>query len=241
MTRPPLQIDIFTLFPAMFEGPFSESIVRRAVDQGRVQITLHDIRDWTHDVHKTVDDRPYGGGAGMVMMAQPLVEAVEAVLGPDLESTQVLLMSPAGVRFNQSMARDLAGEQRVALICGHYEGIDARVEPILGAVPVSVGDYVLTGGELPSMVIVDALVRLLPDVIRAESIAEESHEGSGVEYPHYTRPMEFRGHRVPEILLSGHHQNIAKWRAGAAAEALRRREDAERAFRDVSGEPDHTE
>ncbi|MBX3071726.1 MAG: tRNA (guanosine(37)-N1)-methyltransferase TrmD [Thermomicrobiales bacterium] len=227
--QPSLHIDIFTLFPGMFEGPFRESIVARAVESGQATIALHDIRDWTHDRHRSVDDRPYGGGAGMVMMAPPVVESVESVLGEDLEKTRILLMSPAGVRFTQGMAREIAGSARLALICGHYEGIDARVETILGAETVSIGDYVLTGGELPAMVIVDAVARLLPGVIRAESTDEESHEGAGVEYPHFTRPVEYRGEVVPDILLSGHHQNIREWRAAQAAEVLERRNQRETA------------
>ncbi len=222
-----VRIDIFTLFPNMFEGPFRESIVARAVEAGQVTITLHDIRDWTTDRHRTVDDRPYGGGAGMVMMAPPVVESVEEVLGKAAEHTRVLLMSPAGVRFGQAMARDLAREDRIALICGHYEGVDARVETILGAETVSIGDYVLTGGELPAMVIVDAIVRLLPGVIRDSSIDEESHSGEGVEYPHYTRPVEYRGEVVPEVLLSGHHQRIRDWRSGQAEDALHKRNQRE--------------
>ncbi|MGD9712646.1 MAG: tRNA (guanosine(37)-N1)-methyltransferase TrmD [Thermomicrobiales bacterium] len=222
-----MHIDIFTLFPAMFSGPFAESIVRRAMDEGHVEIALHDLRDWTTDKHRTVDDRPYGGGAGMVMMAPPVVEAVESTLGEHPESTRILLMTPAGSRFTQQLARSLSTSRRIGLICGHYEGIDARVETILGAEPVSIGDYVLTGGELPAMVIVDAVVRLLPGVIRPESIEEESHSGEGVEYPHYTRPAEYRGHAVPDILLSGHHQKIAEWRQAAAEEIQTRRDGAE--------------
>lgn len=231
-----MQIDIFTLFPAMFDGPFAESIINRAVDAGQVTIAIHDIRNWTHDRHRTVDDRPYGGGAGMVMMAPPVVEAVEATLGDQQMETRILLLSPAGVRFDQAMARELASSSRVAMICGHYEGIDARVEKILGAETVSIGDYVLTGGELPAMVITDAIVRLLPGVIRRESTEEESHEGEGVEYPHYTRPVTYRGESVPEILLSGHHQHIREWRASMAEAAL-----AEREQRESRGRADQTE
>ncbi len=226
-----LRIDIFTLFPGMFAGPFSESIIARAVSDGRAAIEIHDIRDWTTDRHRTVDDRPYGGGAGMVMMAPPIVEAVESVLGDELEQARILLMTPAGARFRQHVAHDLASSERMAIICGHYEGIDERVRIILGAEPVSIGDYVLTGGELPAMVIVDAVIRLLPGVIRTESVLEESHAGQGVEYPHYTRPVEFRGLEVPNILLSGHHQQIREWRATAASDALQERRRLERRLR----------
>lgn len=216
-----LRIDIFTLFPEMFAGPFDESIIKRARAAGRIEIAVHDIRDWAHDRHHTADDTPYGGGAGMVMMAPPIVEAVESVLGDDLPNTRVIIMSAAGRLFRQGIAQELAAARRIALICGHYEGIDDRVAAILNAEELSIGDYVLTGGELPAMVVADAIIRLIPGVIDAASIAEESH-GAGehlVEYPQYTRPAEFRGHRVPDILLSGHHANIARWRR---AEALRR-------------------
>jgi tRNA (guanine37-N1)-methyltransferase len=219
-----LRIDVFTLFPEMFAGPFDESIIKRARAADQVEIAVHDIRDWTHDRHHTADDTPYGGGAGMVMMAPPIVDAVESVLGDDLPRTRIIIMSAAGRLFRQETAHDLAAAGRVALICGHYEGIDDRVASILNAEELSIGDYVLTGGELPAMVVTDAVVRLIPGVIDAASVAEESHSGDEphVEYPHYTRPVEYRGHRVPDILISGHHANIAAWRH---AEARRRTEE----------------
>ncbi len=219
-----LRIDVFTLFPEMFAGPFDESIIKRARAADQVEIAVHDIRDWTHDRHHTADDTPYGGGAGMVMMAPPIVDAVESVLGDDLPRTRIIIMSAAGRLFRQETAHDLAAAGRVALICGHYEGIDDRVASILNAEELSIGDYVLTGGELPAMVVADAVVRLIPGVIDAASVAEESHSGDEplVEYPHYTRPVEYRGHRVPDILISGHHANIAAWRH---AEARRRTEE----------------
>lgn len=218
-TATPLRIDIFTLFPGMFEGPLSESIIRRAIDREKAEIAIHDIRAWTHDRHKTADDTPYGGGAGMVMLAAPIVDGVEAVVGQNLETARVLIMSPAGRLFNQAMARELSRTERIVIICGHYEGIDDRVRTTLKAEEVSIGDYVLTGGELAAMVISDAVVRLLPGVIEAKSIADESHGEGLVEYPQFTRPFEFRGQPVPDILLSGHHAKVAAWRR---AEAIRR-------------------
>ena len=213
----PYRIDIFTLFPAMFDGPLSESILKRASAAGLLDIAVHDIRNWTHDKHRTADDTPYGGGAGMVMKAPPIVEAVEDVLGDDLADTHIAIMSAGGRRYTQRVAAELATKPRLALICGHYEGIDDRVGQILQADELSIGDYVLTGGELAAMVVADSVARLIPGVIAEASIAEESHTMPGVEYPHYTRPVEYRGLTVPEILLSGHHANIEKWRTEQAA------------------------
>jgi len=212
--RSPLRVDIFTLFPAMFTGPLSESIIKRAQTRGLVDIALHDIRDWTHDKHRMADDTPYGGGAGMVMKAPPIVEAVEAVLGGELGSAHIAIMSAGGRRFTQSVARNLSLCSRLVLICGHYEGIDERVSEILDADELSIGDFVLTGGEIAAMAIVDSTVRLVPGVIDAQSIAEETHgaHSAMVEYPHYTRPASYRGREVPEILRSGHHAEIARWR-----------------------------
>lgn len=221
---PALRIDIFTLFPAMFQGPLTESIVKRAIAAGRIAIEIHDIRDWTTDRHRTADDTPYGGGAGMVMKAPPIVEAVEAVLGDDLPTAHIAIMSAGGRSFTQPLAHDLATRGRIVLICGHYEGIDQRVADILGADELSIGDYVLTGGEIPAMVVTDTLIRLVPGVIDAASVADESHghpDTPGVEYPHYTRPVSYRGHEVPPVLLSGHHAQIDQWRR---AEARRRTE-----------------
>jgi tRNA (guanine37-N1)-methyltransferase len=220
-----LVIDIFTLFPAMFDGPFSESIVNRARLNGLVEISIHNIRDWATDKHRMADDTPYGGGAGMVMKAPPIVEAVEAVLGDDLQSAHIAILSAGGRPFSQRIARGLSQTRRLALICGHYEGIDDRVGTILQCDELSVGDYVLTGGELPAMVVTDATVRLVPGVIDPRSIIEESHDPDTpamVEYPHFTRPRAYRGLDVPEILISGHHANIERWRRDRALERTTR-------------------
>lgn len=212
---PALRIDIFTLFPAMFTGPLSESIIKRAQARGRIDIRLHNIRDWALDKHHMADDTPYGGGAGMVLKAPPIVEAVEAVLGNELGSAHIAIMSAGGRRFTQEVARELSTCSRLVLICGHYEGIDERVSELLDADELSIGDFVLTGGEIAAMAITDATIRLVPGVIDAESIADESH-GPGaamIEYPHYTRPASYRGLDVPEVLRSGHHGQIESWRA----------------------------
>lgn len=216
-----VRFSIFTLFPEMFTGPFGESIVRRAIDAGLVDIAVYDLRRWTYDRHHTADDRPYGGGAGMVMMAPPIVEGVEDVLGD--RKARILITSASGKVFDQQCAIELSGESEIVIICGHYEGIDARANDLLGAEEISIGDYVLTGGELPAMVIVDAVTRLIPGAIDEESILEESHQDGLLEYPHYTRPAEYRGLRVPPVLLSGHHAEIANWRRQQSIERTRRR------------------
>jgi tRNA (guanine37-N1)-methyltransferase len=209
-----LRFDLFTLFPTMFQGPLDESIIKRARQRELIDIALHDIRDWATDRHRTVDDTPYGGGAGMVMMAPPVVSAVESVLGDALiaPDTRVIILSPAGRLLDQSLAQELSRSRRLALICGHYEGIDERAAEILQAEEISIGDYVLTGGELAAMVLLDVVARLVPGVIAQESISDESHSASLVEYPHYTRPFDVRGLQPPDVLLSGHHGNIARWR-----------------------------
>jgi tRNA (guanine37-N1)-methyltransferase len=217
--HPLVRFDIFTLFPGIFVGPLDESILRRARDRGIVQIGVHDIRDWANDRHRTVDDTTYGGGAGMVMMAPPIVSAVEATLGPELSRARVLVMSAGGRLFKQPVAEELAASERIAIICGRYEGIDDRAIEILGAEEISIGDYVLTGGELAASVVVDAVTRLVPGVIDAASVAEESHHEGMLEYPQFTRPPAFRGLAVPPVLLSGHHAEIRRWRR---EQALRR-------------------
>ncbi len=212
--------DIFTLFPDMFQGPFSESILKRAQERGLLSIALHNIRESTSDKHHIVDDYPYGGGAGMVMKPEPIFAAVEAVY----QSGPIILLSPQGRLFNQHIARTLAQEARVTLICGHYEGVDERVRELLVTDEISIGDYVLTGGELAAMIVVDATSRLLQGVLGGEkSTLEESHSGGLLEYPHYTRPPEFRGWRVPDILLSGNHAQIARWRRKESIRRTRER------------------
>jgi tRNA (guanine37-N1)-methyltransferase len=218
-----VRFDCFTLFPAMFGGPFDTSIIKRAQDAGLLEIAVHDIRTWTSDRHHTADDAPYGGGAGMVMMAPPIVEGVESVLGDELAKARIIVTAASGHRFTQRVAEELAQEERVVFICGHYEGIDARVTELLNAEEYSIGDYVMTGGELAAMVMIDAIGRLVPGVIQAASIEEESHSEDLVEYPHYTRPVEYRGLSVPPVLLSGHHAQIAAWRHEQALERTRAR------------------
>jgi tRNA (guanine37-N1)-methyltransferase len=212
-----VRIDILTIFPGMFAGagPLGASIIGRAVERGILDLRVHDLRDWTTDRHRSIDDYPYGGGAGMVMKAPPVVAAIEATLGEDTPRTPrvpVLLMSAAGRPFTQAMAHTLAERERFVLLCAHYEGADERAIALAVTDEVSIGDYVLTGGELPAMVITDAVARLLPGVIEAESLAEESFADGLLEYPHYTRPPEFRGLAVPEALTSGNHARIARWR-----------------------------
>ena len=209
-----LLVDILTLFPEAFEGYLRHSIIGRAVENKCVEIRLHDIRDYTHDRHHTVDDYPYGGGAGMVMKPEPVFEASESIeRKPEEAGYPVILLTPQGRLLTQEIAQELAAEQHIVLICGHYEGVDERVAEHLATDEISIGDYLLSGGESAAMVIVDCLVRLLPGAIGSgESLDEESHVGSLLEYPQYTRPPEFRGWTVPEVLLTGNHKEIAKWR-----------------------------
>ncbi|MEN9936231.1 MAG: hypothetical protein RLZZ387_2810 [Chloroflexota bacterium] len=266
-----MHIDILTLFPGMFAGPLTESIIKRAVQAGRISYALHDIRAYATDRHRTADDTPYGGGAGMVMKAEPLAACIRAVQAgthegpktddrrpttddpgstaddhepssgqnstemtadalsslvfdpssehnppsehrPPSEKPLVILMSPDGERFTQRIAEELARHERLVLVCGHYEGVDERVREALVDREISIGDYVLTGGELAAMVVFDAVARLVPGVIDHESIAEESHGDSLLEYPHYTRPAVWEGRPIPPVLVSGHHAEVAKWR-----------------------------
>jgi len=219
-----MKIAVLTLFPGMFAGPLDESIVKRARDAGLLELTLHNLRDYAHDRHRTVDDRPFGGGPGMLLKPEPLFEAVEKLAR---ETTRVILLSPSGRTFNQAIARELAQLDNLLLISGHYEGFDERVREQLADDELSIGDYVLTNGALPAMVIVDAVTRLLPGALGDDTSShEESFSHGLLEYPQYTRPAEFRGMKVPEVLLSGNHAQIAKWRAEQAnARTKERRPD----------------
>jgi tRNA (guanine37-N1)-methyltransferase len=206
-----VHIDIVTLFPDMFGGPFDESIIKRAIENDLVQIALHNLRDQGIGKHRVVDDYPHGGGAGMVLMAEPLFSTIEKIKGDS--DVPVILLTPQGRLFNQKVAEELTSHDRFILICGHYEGIDERVREHLVTDEISIGDYVLTGGELAAMVIIDAVVRQLPGVLGSdESIKDDSHANGLLEYPQYTRPQSFRGWEVPPVLLSGNHAEIAKWR-----------------------------
>lgn len=214
-----MRFDIFTLFPEMFAGVFDESILKRAREAGLLEIGLHDIRDYAEGKHRVTDDYPYAGGGGMIMKPEPIFAAVEAVLGAP-PKVPVILLSPQGRVFDQRVAYELAQHPHLALICGHYEGVDERVREHLATDEISIGDYVLTGGEIPAMIIVDAVTRLIPGVLGdPAAAAQDSHASGLLEGPHYTRPAEFRGWRVPEVLLSGNHAQIAAWRR---RESLRR-------------------
>ena len=227
-----MRFDVFTLFPGMFVSPFAESMVKRAMDAGLVEMHLHNIRDYATDKHQITDDMAYGGGGGMVMKPEPIFNAVESVLGkqggmgngegedtnlspsPFLlpHSTPIILMSPAGRTFTHAIALELAQHERLAFICGHYEGVDERVRQYLCTDEISIGNYVLTGGELPAMVIMDSVSRLIPGMLPPGIPENESHANGLLEYPHYTRPAEYRGWRVPDVLLNGNHAHIERWR-----------------------------
>ncbi len=217
-----MRFDIFTLFPEMFTGPLTESIIRRAREAGLVEVHLHNVRDYATDKHRVTDDTPYGGGGGMVMKAEPIFRAVEAVLGLSPREAgrsvspppcPVILLTPQGRPFTQQVAEELSHHGRLALICGRYEGVDERVREHLATDEISIGPYVLSGGELPAMVIVDAVTRLLPGALGdPEGARKDSFAMGLLEHPHYTRPADFRGWRVPDVLLSGHHGHVARWR-----------------------------
>ncbi len=203
-----MKIDILTLFPEMFDGFLNTSIIKRAIDSGYVDIKVHNFRDYSTDKHNRVDDYPYGGGAGMVLMCEPIFRAIEDI---KTDESLVIMMSPSGQVFKQTVAKDLSHKKHLILLCGHYEGFDERIRTIVD-MELSIGDYVLTGGEVPAMAITDAVTRLIPGVITDESLDSESFNDGLLDYPNYTRPEEFRGLKVPDVLLSGHHENIKKYR-----------------------------
>ncbi len=203
-----MKIDILTLFPSMFDGFLHESIIKRAIEKGKVEVNIYNIRDYSKDPHKKVDDYQFGGGSGMVLMPQPIFDAVEDL---KKEDTFVILMSPQGVPYKQKIAHELSHKKHILIICGHYEGFDERIRS-LADMEISIGDYILTGGELASMVVSDSIIRLLDEVITKESSENESFENHLLDYPVYTKPVDFRGMKVPDVLLSGHHENIRKWR-----------------------------
>lgn len=213
-----MRIDILTLFPEMF-APLKESIIKRAVEGEKVEINIINIRDFATPPHYKCDDEPFGGGAGMVMMCEPIFKAIESI---KTDKAKIFFMSPRGKVFNQSMAVELSKYEHIILLCGHYEGVDQRVIDYFDMQELSVGDYVLTGGELPAMIVADAVIRLLPDVINGESIVEESFASNLLEYNQYTRPAEYKGMKVPEILLSGNHKKIAEFRRAEAEEITRK-------------------
>ncbi len=206
-----MKIDIITLFPEMFKGPFEESIIKRAQEKELVEINIHNLRDWATDKHKTLDDKPYGGGGGMVLMVEPIYKALKDL---KTKNSKVVLLTPQGKVFNQKKAQQLSKFKHLILIAGHYEGFDERIREHLIEEEISIGNYVLTGGELPAMVVVDSIVRLIPGVLGAEeSLVDETHTKPGyTKYPVYTRPESFKGWKVPETLLSGNHKEIEKWR-----------------------------
>ncbi len=228
-----MKIDVLTLFPAMFAGPLDESIVGRARSAGILELRIHNLRDYTHDRHRTVDDKPFGGGPGMLLKPEPIFEAVESLA---TEQTHVVLLTPAGRKFSQEIANELKQHEHVLFICGSYEGFDERVRETLADDELSIGDYVLTNGALPAMVIIDTVTRLLPGALGDEGSAQDESFSHGLlECPHYTRPAEFRGMRVPDVLMSGNHAEIAKWRAEQAR--LRTAQKRPDLLKNIGGKP----
>jgi tRNA (guanine37-N1)-methyltransferase len=215
-----VRVDVLTIFPGMLEGPLRESLLGKAIAAGVLDVRVHDIREHASDKHRQVDDEPYGGGPGMVMKPEPLFAAVEAL---GTEPKRMILLSPAGRRLDQALVRELAAEPWLVLVCGRYEGVDERVVAGLPVEEISIGDYVLSGGEIPALVVLEAVTRLVPGVVgKAESLVAESFEEGILDHPHYTRPQEFRGMRVPDVLLSGDHAEIAEWRRREAVEKTKR-------------------
>lgn len=224
-------IDVLTLFPKMFDAILSESILKRAQGKGKAEIRVHNLRDWTSDAHRTADDKPFGGGAGMVMKVEPVFRALEelkrvASSKGQVAGGKVILLTPQGKKLNQKLVKKLAKEKRLVLICGHYEGVDERVRELADA-EISIGDYILTCGEIPAMALIDSVVRMIPGVLgHDDSTKFESFEGGLLEYPQYTRPAEFKGMKVPEVLLRGDHKKIEGWRKSEAAKrTMERRPD----------------
>ncbi len=213
-----MQFEVFTLLPDVFPPYLESSILQRARQRGLVSVNVHNIRDYTHDRHHVTDDTPYGGGGGMVMKPEPIFEAVESVLGLDARQTSpqpapIIMLTPQGRVFTQSIANELSRHERIALLCGRYEGLDERIREHLVTDEISIGDYVLTGGELPALIVIDALTRLIPGALGdPDGAVDDSHATGLLEYPHYTRPPDFRGWKVPEILLSGDHAKVDQWR-----------------------------
>jgi tRNA (guanine37-N1)-methyltransferase len=216
-----VRIDVFTIFPAVVEAPLPGSLLGRAIGAGVLDVRVHDLRQWSVDRHRTVDDAPFGGGPGMVMKPEPFFAAVESL---DPDRGRVLLMSPAGRRLDQELVRALSSEPHLTILCGRYEGVDERVADGLPAEEISIGDYVLSGGELPALVLIEAVTRLVPGVIGKEASHEQDSFSAGglLDHPHYTRPQEFRGMSVPEVLVSGNHGEVDRWRRDAAIEKTRR-------------------
>ena len=203
-----MKIDVLTLFPSMYDNFLTESIIKRAIEDKKIEIKIHNIRDYTVYKNKQVDDYPIGGGGGMVLMCDPIFRAIEAL---KKENTKVIMMTPSGKIFKQKIARELSKEEHLIILCGHYEGFDERIKSIID-IELSIGDFILTGGELPSMVVMDSIIRLIDNVISSESLECESFDDNLLDYPNYTKPVEYRGMKVPDVLLSGHHENINKYR-----------------------------
>jgi tRNA (guanine37-N1)-methyltransferase len=219
-----MRFDVLTLFPEIFQGYLTQSLLKLAIDKGLVEIHLWNIRDWAQGKHRSVDDRPFGGGPGMVMMPEPVFAAVDAVRKQSVEPGLLVLLTPAGERLTQTLVQELAMHRRILLLCGRYEGFDERIRLGLRPREISVGDFVCNGGEVPAMVVIDTVIRYVPGVLGdPESLTEESHSAAGrLEYPQYTRPREFRGMAVPEVLLSGNHEEIRRWRERVALDKTRR-------------------
>jgi len=229
MPRRTIRFDVLTLFPGIFDGYIRQSLLDDAIQTGLVQVHTWNIRDWTQDKHQRVDDRPFGGGPGMVLMAQPVVDCVEAVQAKVESPGKLIMLTPAGKRLNQRMVEQLAVEPRLLLLCGRYEGFDDRIRQLLNPLEISVGDFVCNGGEVPAMVVIDSVIRLIPGVLGHEQSAiDESHSEPGrLEYPQFTRPRAFRGLEVPEILLSGNHAAVANWRQEQSELRSRKRDNDE--------------